>query len=78
MWGMYGAIIAKRRAAAKELVSKVVGMPMRDAVQAIKDAELEVQFLEVDGVPQTAATQFKPERLGLVVAKGVVTGAQIG
>lgn len=78
MWGMYGAIIAKRRAAAKTLVSSVVGMPMMDAVKAIKDAELEVQFLEVDGVPQTANAQFKPERLGLVIAKGIVTGAQIG
>lgn len=78
MWGMYGAIIAAKRKKAKELVASVVGMPMMDAVKAIKDADLEVQFLEVDGVPQTANAQFKPERLGLVVAKGVVTGAQIG
>lgn len=78
MWGMYGAILAKRRAEAKRLVTEVVGKTLNEALAELKTAGLEVQLLEVDGTTLAPASDFKPERLGLVVSKGLVTGAQIG
>jgi hypothetical protein len=75
---MYAAALAAKRKKAKELVTSLVGKTMSEAFKEIKDASLEVQLLEVDGVPTATNAQFKPERLGLVISKGVVTGAQIG
>ena len=78
MWGMWGAVIAAKRAKAKELVRSLIGKTMSEALAEIKAAELEVQLLEIDGTPLAANAQFKPERLGLVIKGGIVTGAQIG
>lgn len=78
MWGMWGAVIAAKRAKAKELVRSLVGKTLTEALGEIKTAELEVQLLEVDGTSLAAAGDFKPERLGLVIKGGIVTGAQIG
>lgn len=78
MWGMWHAALAAKRARAKELVKSVIGTSMSDAMKAIKDAGLEVQLLAVDSTQLATDGQFKPERLGLVIAGGLVTGAQIG
>lgn len=78
MWGMYAAVLAAKRKKAKELVTALIGKPMIEALKEIKDAGLEVQLLEVDGTAMATNAQFKPERLGLVISKGIVTGAQIG
>lgn len=78
MWGMWGAVIAAKRKKAKELVTSLVGRTLNEALAEIKAAQLEVQLLEVDGTALAPAADFKPERLGLVVSKGLVTGAQIG
>lgn len=77
MWG-YGIALATRRAKAKELITTLVGRSLDDALAEIKAAGLAVQLLEVDGVQHSANAQFNPDRLGLVVAKGTVTGAQLG
>lgn len=78
MWGMWGAVIVAKRAKAKELVTSLVGKTLNEALAEIKAAQLEVQLLEVDGTTMAAANDFKPERLGLVIRAGKVTGAQIG
>jgi hypothetical protein len=78
MWGMYGAILAQRRAKAKELVKSLPGMKLDEALKQIKDAGLKVQLLSVDGTVLDTDKEFVTDRLGLVVANGVITGAQIG
>jgi hypothetical protein len=70
--------IAAKRKRVKELVNSLVGKSMNEAIKEINDAGLEAQLLEIDGVTMATNANFKPERLGLVINKGLVTGAQIG
>jgi hypothetical protein len=77
MWG-YSAVIAARRARAKELLTEVIGQYTGDAIRLIKEANLDVTVLSVDGQMCAVDHDFNTDRIGIVVKGGVVTGAQIG
>ena len=77
MWG-YALAIAARRKRAKELLTEVVGKYTGDAIRAIKEAGLEVVVLSCEGQPIAGDGQFNPDRIGIVIQGGQVTGAQIG
>lgn len=77
MWG-YGIAIAAKRARAKELLTEVIGKYTGDAIRLIKEANLDVTVLSVDGQMCAVDRDFNPDRIGIVVQGGQVTGAQIG
>ena len=76
MWGALA--IAVRRKRAKELLTEVIGRYTGDAMRAIKEAGLRVTVLSIDGQMCAGDGQFDPDRIGIVVQGGQVTGAQIG
>lgn len=77
MWG-YGIAIAAKRKRAKELLTEVIGKYTGDAIRLIKEANLDVTVLSVDGQMCAVDHDFNPDRIGIVVQGGQVTGAQIG
>ena len=77
MWG-YGIAIAAKRARAKELLTELIGKYTGDAIRLIKEANLDVAVLSVDGETLPSDGQFNPDRIGIVIQGGQVTGAQIG
>ena len=77
MWG-YALAIAAKRKRAKELLTEVIGKYTGDAMRLIKEAGLEVVVLSVDGQVCATAGEFNPDRIGIVIQGGQVTGAQIG
>jgi len=77
MWG-YAIAIAAKRARAKELLTEVIGKYTGDAIRAIKEANLNVTVLSVDGQVCASDGNFDPDRIGIVIQGGQVTGAQIG
>lgn len=74
----YGAALAAKRARAKELLTEVIGKYTGDAIRLIKEANLHVSVLSVDGQTIASDGKFDPDRIGIVVQGGQVTGAQIG
>ena len=74
----YALAIAAKRKRAKELLTEVIGMYTGDAIRKIKEANLGVTVLSVDGQVCAADGQFDPDRIGIVIQGGQVTGAQIG
>jgi hypothetical protein len=76
-WGFAIALAAKRKRA-KELLTEVIGIPFKDAVDRIKEAGLLVQVMSINGTQCTTDGQFNPDRIGIVVSGGLVKGAQIG
>ena len=77
MWG-YALAMAAKQKRAKELLTEVIGQYTGDAIRAIKEANLKVVVLSVDGQTIASDGKFDPDRIGIVVQGGQVTGAQIG
>jgi len=77
MWG-YALAIAAKRKRAKELLTELIGKYTGDAIRMIKEANLDVAVLSVDGQTIASDGKFDPDRIGIVIQGGQVTGAQIG
>jgi hypothetical protein len=77
MWGFVQGLVDKR-VRAKQLLSEVIGMYTGDALRKIKEAQLDVTVLSIDGLVCTNDGRFDPDRIGIVIQGGQVTGAQIG
>jgi hypothetical protein len=75
---MYGMALALKRQRAKELLSEVIMMTLNDAVRRIKEAYFDARVLSIDGVLCASDGNFDPNRVGVVIEEGYVTGAQIG
>jgi hypothetical protein len=77
MWGLVAAVMARRKRA-KELLTELIGTYTGDAIRMIKDAGLRVTVLSIDGQMGVGDGEFDPDRIGIVIQGGQVTGAQIG
>lgn len=56
----------------------LVGHPLKDVQAACDAAEIRHRVIEIDGEPQPATRDYRPERLNFAVKKGVVTAVTKG